>query len=93
MSLVTKLLKECRNEIAPVITYLINLSFETGCYPESLKLSIVKPLHKKGDRSEINNYRPITLIPVKNVIDNLDLKNFVTVLFFDMSKAWKLCGS
>ncbi|CAB3250915.1 unnamed protein product [Arctia plantaginis] len=60
----TYILKQCVYEIVPVITHLINLSFETGVFPESLKKSIVKPLYKKGDKLELSNYRPITLIPI-----------------------------
>lgn len=42
--------------------YLINLSFLTGTFPNALKFSIVKPLHKKEYKADINNYCSITLI-------------------------------
>lgn len=60
----TKVIKKCRYQIAPVLSYLINLSLEQGVFPESLKKTIVKPLFKKGDRSGIENYRPIALISI-----------------------------
>lgn len=31
-------------------------------------MSIVKPLHKKGEKEDLNNYRPITLVPVLSKI-------------------------
>jgi hypothetical protein len=34
-----------------------------GVFPERLKYSKVKPLYKKGEKSCISNYRPITLLP------------------------------
>lgn len=57
----TKVLKSCSGIISPVLTYLINLSLSTGVFPDYLKVSVVKPLHKKGDRTNISNFRPITL--------------------------------
>lgn len=60
----TKLIKSCVNEISGVLTYLINLSFSQGVFPNALKLSLVKPIFKKGDKSNMENYRPITLIPI-----------------------------
>lgn len=60
----TKIIKTCINEILAVLTYLINESFSSGIFPEALKLSIVKPLYKKGEKDDVNNYRPITLIPI-----------------------------
>jgi hypothetical protein len=60
----TKIVKLCAPLFAKILVYLINLSFSEGCFPERLKCSIVKPMHKKGDVTEVSNYRPITLIPI-----------------------------
>lgn len=64
----TKIIKTCVDEIVEVLTQLINLSFYEGIFPEALKLSVVRPLYKKGDRLDLNNYRPITLIPILSKI-------------------------
>ncbi|CAK1581467.1 unnamed protein product [Parnassius mnemosyne] len=50
--------------ICQPLCYLINMSFEEGTFPNILKNSIVRPLFKKGDASDMNNYRPVTLIPI-----------------------------
>lgn len=60
----TKILKQCKNELAPVLTDLVNLSFECGTFTDLIKLSIVKSVYKKGDKSDLRKYQPITLIPM-----------------------------
>lgn len=56
-----KILKYCKDEIAKPLEYLINLSIQKGIFPDCLKINIVRPVYKKGDKHDINNYRPITL--------------------------------
>lgn len=59
--IVTKILKCCANVISKPLTHIINLSFSEGIFPDGLKVSVIKPLHKKGDKKDPSNYRPITL--------------------------------
>lgn len=55
------LLKACIHVISHPLTYLINASIKEGIFPDCLKISIVRPIYKKGDKRQMNNYRPITL--------------------------------
>lgn len=48
--------------IAPIITKIFNLCILKGVFPESLKLAEVIPIYKSGKKSNINNYRPISLL-------------------------------
>ena len=34
----------------------------TGFYPDTLKKSNIVPLHKKGEKRIVNNYRPVSLL-------------------------------
>jgi len=36
----------------------------TGTFPDRIKFSEIKPTYKKGDKTLIANYRPISLLPV-----------------------------
>lgn len=63
-SVCTSVLKACKEELAQVLAYLINLSLQTGTFPEKLKVTTVKPVYKKGEKSDLCNYRPITLSSV-----------------------------
>lgn len=64
----TKVIKSCIHELSPLLAHLVNLSFKNGQFPSSLKFSVVVPLFKKGEKDDIGNYRPITLIPVLSKI-------------------------
>lgn len=61
MSLPTKLLKNFRKSLSKPPIDLINLSFSNGEFPSILKITKIIPTHKKGDTTECNNYRPISL--------------------------------
>ena len=49
--------------IIPIFCKLVNYSFNNGIFPESLKLARITPVHKKGDETDPNNYRPIASLP------------------------------
>ena len=57
----------CR-EILPAVTHIINLSISTETFPSSWKRVKIIPLHKKLDRLNPKNYRPVALVPVMSKI-------------------------
>ena len=58
-----RLLREAAGSISHVLSKLFNKSFELNTYPDSWKMAHVIPLHKKNDKSDPNNYRPVSLLP------------------------------
>lgn len=58
----TFLLKECVEELAPIMLYIVNESLKTGVFPESMKNAVIKPTLKKtnADPDILSNYRPVS---------------------------------
>lgn len=61
-------IKNCAGIIAPVLAKILNDSFESGCYPVGLKTARVIPIFKSGSRRAVENYRPISVLPIMNNI-------------------------
>jgi hypothetical protein len=60
--------KNCANTLCSSLTLLYNLSIQTGTIPLDWKKADIIPIYKKGDKSNISNYRPISLLPVAGKI-------------------------
>ena len=58
-----RLLHSCADELANPLTSLFNHCFRTSTWPKTWKTSNVVPVHKKGGKSEVKNYRPVSLLP------------------------------
>ena len=54
--------KQCIQLIKGPLTHIYNVSLRSGVFPIECKLAKVKPLYKKGDRCDIQNYIQISII-------------------------------
>ena len=57
-------LKKCAKALCIPIAQLFNKSVSLGEYPTMFKYNLILPVHKKDDRSNIANYRPISIEPI-----------------------------
>ena len=55
--------------LCPSISHLINKSLVDGVFPQPWKEAKVSPIFKNGTKDDINNYRPISILPTlsKNI--------------------------
>ena len=63
-----KFLKLAYIPLSGPITHIINCSLRLSVVPMEWKRARVSPLFKSGDRSEMTNYKPISVLPVMGKI-------------------------
>ena len=57
-----RILREIADSVSPVLTYMFNTSLLTAKVPDVWKQSNVSPVFKKDDKTNVENYRLISLI-------------------------------
>ena len=55
-------IKKCFSSLCEPLKYLFNLSIEKGIFPDDLKIAKVTPIYKSDDKSDLSNYRPISVL-------------------------------
>ena len=57
-------MKLAADYIARPLSFLYNVSLRTAEIPTDFKIAKIIPLYKGGNKLDINNYRPISLLPI-----------------------------
>ena len=80
-------LKSCSHVFIEPLVHILDLSFSQGVFPMELKIAKVVPLHKSEDKMLLNNYRPVSILPVfskifeklmyNRIIDYIDKQNIL----------------
>ena len=79
-----RFLKDGANISVKPIVKGCNISISSGLFPSDCKIAKLKPLYKKGSKTNPENFRPISLLPliskvieriVYNQVDNFLLQN------------------
>lgn len=76
-----RLLKLSSPVITKSITFVVRQSLLTGKFPSLWKQAKVNPLHKGGAKEEINNYRPISILPtLSKLLEKFIQKHLMTFM-------------
>ena len=75
-----RMLKKEAYRFAVLLKPLINASIDEGVFPSCLKIANVIPIFKKGDSANLNNYRPIALLPVLSKVFEKVLNEQITTV-------------
>ena len=79
-----KIFKAVYEKIIHKLTYFVNLCLETGQFPSNLKIAIVKPIFKTGDKRYMSNYRPISILPyISKILEKIIYDRIINHLNFN----------
>merc|ERR1712240_6309 len=59
-----QVLRDCADQLAPVLTKIFNESLTQASVPTCLKTSTIIPVPKNNTVSCLNDYRPVALTPI-----------------------------
>ena len=59
-----RMLKICDNSICKPLELIFNDRLANGIFPSVWKKGNIVPVHEKNDKERLNNYRPISLLPI-----------------------------
>ena len=68
MVIPAKILKAAAGPCSRLLTPLLNLSFESGVFPDRPKIPRITLIFKGGAKFDRENYRPISVLPVVSKI-------------------------
>ena len=76
-----KIWKEISNVIAVPLTTIVNKSYASGIFPSLLKHAKIVPVYKSGDKKDVRNYRPISILHnLSKVFEKIFLAKLVSFL-------------
>ena len=60
----SRVLRTCADQLAVVFTDIFNLSISQSVAPICFKMSVIVPVPKKANLTELNDYRPVALTSI-----------------------------
>ena len=60
----TNIIRQCYSELSEPLSILFHFILKYNVYPIAWKTAKITPVHKKGVKNKIQNFRPISLLPI-----------------------------
>ena len=54
--------------LIPQLCYIFKQAIETGKFPDKWKIATIVPIFKGGNKEDVSNYRPVSLLPITGKI-------------------------
>ncbi|KAI8497346.1 hypothetical protein Bbelb_246520 [Branchiostoma belcheri] len=75
----SRLLKDAAPVIVKPLTHIFNLSLSTGEVPAEWKEAQISPIHKSGTKTNVANYRPVSVLNITSKVMEKLVANQVTL--------------
>ena len=78
-AILAHILCELSTEVTPALSFVFQMSFDTGQIPGDWCMAYIVPVYKIGDRFSVENYRPV-------FITSICLKVIEHILFYKITQ-------
>ena len=76
-----RMIKICDEALVKPLSLIYKNCIDTGVFPDIWKKSNIAPVYKSGEKQIIDNYRPISLLPIRGKILEKNLLNSIYKFF------------
>ena len=79
------MLKMCGDTICKLLELIFKQALTTGVFPSEWKKGNIVSYYKKGDKQNLKNYRPVSLLPICGFLKNSYLMKCLVFFWLTIS--------
>ena len=77
----SKCLKDALMVLSSQLAHIFEISIKNGMFPNEWKKGTIVPLYKGGNREDVSNYRPVSLLPIPGKLLEHFIHDHITEFF------------